>query len=105
MSNKTIAKFFVFVISIPFFCVHFFGCSTPSSNDRPTPALHYEPPKVIGTIKLPDITESSGVAASKCQKNVLWTHNDSSDDAFIFAINTSGDSLGTWKLPNAQNND
>jgi hypothetical protein len=35
----------------------------------------------------------------------LWTHNDSGDDAFIFAINNEGDSLGTWKVTNAGNID
>ncbi|MEP6786997.1 MAG: hypothetical protein ABJB40_01100 [Acidobacteriota bacterium] len=60
---------------------------------------------MTGSIKSKDITESSGLAASRCQSNVLWTHNDSGDDAFIFAINTSGDNLGTWKVANAQNID
>lgn len=49
--------------------------------------------------------ESSGVAVSRCQNNVLWTHNDSGDDAYIFAVNSAGDSLGTWRVPNAENND
>ena len=69
------------------------------------PASHFGPPVVIGTIKSTDITESSGIAASRCQNGVLWTHNDSGDDAFIFAINFKGDNLGTWKIPNAQNID
>ena len=47
------------------------------------------------------INESSGIAASRCQKNIFWVHNDSGDDAFIFAINAAGDDLGTWKIPGA----
>ena len=106
MSNKTIAKFSGFVISIAATCVFSAACAfVASSPDKAVSNPRYGPPKVLGNIKSADITESSGLAASRCQNNVLWTHNDSGDDAFIFAINASGDSLGTWKVPNAQNND
>lgn len=106
MSNKTIAKFCGFVIFLGVTSMFFEGCGFVSSN----PSLSnqdskYGPPKVIGTIKSPDITESSGLAASRCQSDVLWTHNDSGDDAFIFALNTAGDHLGTWKVTSAQNVD
>jgi hypothetical protein len=106
MSNKTIAKFYAFVISIGFITTFFSGCSDVSSkHDRDHPEFHYDPPKVNGRIKSPDIEESSGIAASRCQNNVLWTHNDSDDGPFIFALNDSGESLGTWKVTGAQNID
>lgn len=65
----------------------------------------YDSPKVVGELASKEITESSGLAASKCQPNVFWTHNDSGDDAFIFAIDGKGASLGTYKIPNAKNVD
>jgi hypothetical protein len=106
MPEKIIAKFLTFVILGIAAAALFSGCANISSNPREEPAIsNYFPPKVIGTIKSPDITESSGVAASRCQDNVLWTHNDSGDDAYIFAINTSGELLGIWQVPHAQNND
>ncbi|MFM9904469.1 MAG: hypothetical protein ACKVQJ_07865 [Pyrinomonadaceae bacterium] len=106
MSNKTIAKFSAFVIFPASICTLFFGCSFVGIDDRKTlPESHFFPPKVVGTIKSPDITESSGIAASRCQSGLLWTHNDSGDNAFIFAINLTGDNLGTWKIPNAANID
>ncbi len=106
MPKKTIAKFCAFVILTSACALFFSSCAgrSPKAQEN-LPASHYFPPKVVGTIKSKDITESSGVAVSRCQSNVLWTHNDSGDDAFIFAINTSGDSLGVWRVPNAQNND
>jgi len=106
MSRKIIAKFFLFVILATTVAVFFSACTGLSSNggDRPAES-HYLAPKIVGTIKSKDIEESSGVAASRCQANVLWTHNDSGDDAYIFAINTAGDNLGTWRVPNAENND
>ena len=106
MSNKTIAKFSAFVIFPVVAAAFFSACafvSTPDAGNQPN--SHFSPPTVIGTIKLSDITESSGIAASRCQNNVLWTHNDSGDDAFIFAIDLKGENLGTWKVPNAQNID
>lgn len=106
MSNKTIAKFCVFVISIGFITTFFSGCSDVSSNEEQNRSeSHYDSPKVNGKIKSPDIEESSGIAASRCQNNVLWTHNDSDDGPFIFALNDSGESLGTWKVTGAQNID
>ena len=106
MSNKTIAKFFAFVILLATICFIFPGCAFVPSNEREREANSpFDPPKVIGTIRSPDITESSGIAASRCQNDVLWTHNDSGDDAFIYALNMTGESLGTWKVPNAQNID
>ncbi len=106
MSNKTIAKFFAFVIFPAVATVFFSACAIVSSPDAGNePYSNFGLPTVIGTIKSPDITESSGIAASRCQNNVLWTHNDSGDDAFIFSIDLKGENLGTWKVPNAHNID
>jgi hypothetical protein len=65
----------------------------------------YSAPQVAGKIENSGIHESSGLAASACQSDVLWTHNDAGDDALIYAINTSGRHLGTWKVERAENID
>ncbi|MGB7202746.1 MAG: hypothetical protein WBD16_10805 [Pyrinomonadaceae bacterium] len=65
----------------------------------------YESPKVIGKIKSPAIDESSGLAASRCQQNILWTHNDSGDDAYIYALDLEGTNKGTWRIANIENVD
>jgi hypothetical protein len=70
-----------------------------------TGGTQFKPPRTTGRIASKDITESSGIAASKCQPGVYWTHNDSGDDAFIFAINERGDDLGTWRVLNSENID
>lgn len=107
MSNKTITKFSIFVIFGAFSCA---ACSSSSSRELGFPQIDhttssYYPPQIIGSIKSEEITESSGLAASPCQTNVLWTHNDSGDGAFIYAIDRSGTNLGTWKVKNAENID
>ncbi|HXG85622.1 MAG TPA: hypothetical protein VNI84_16480 [Pyrinomonadaceae bacterium] len=116
MSRKTITKNCLVVISLAVFCLNFAACSpVSSSGDRngsnntsktdKNASNAYEKPKVVGTISSGEITESSGIAASRCAENVFWTHNDSGDDAFLFAINVKGEKLGTWKVSNAKNND
>jgi hypothetical protein len=76
---------------------------TPPAFDRES--SQYAEPQTTGRIESGEIKESSGIAASRCRQNVLWTHNDSGDDAFIFAIDQTGKDLGTWKVENAKNLD
>ncbi|MEP7039017.1 MAG: hypothetical protein ABI891_11815 [Acidobacteriota bacterium] len=112
MLSKTIIKNRAFVISLTFFCVIFSGCSAVSSSDVKTDnepnekkIIAYAKPQIVGQISSKEITESSGIAASRCNQNVFWTHNDSGDDAFIFALNEKGEKLGTWKVSGAKNKD
>ncbi len=112
MLHKTITKNRALVISLTFFCLISTGCYSVSSNDikndnKPDTkqSAEYGKPQIVGEIKSDEITESSGIAASRCNKDVLWTHNDSGDDAFIFALNEKGEKLGTWKVTGAKNKD
>ncbi|MFI8232179.1 WD40 repeat domain-containing protein [Streptomyces sp. NPDC085900] len=41
------------------------------------------------TISDPRITESSGLAASRLHPGVYWTHNDSSDGPYIYAVDSA----------------
>ncbi len=106
MLKKMIAKISVFVIFASTAALSSGGCAFVSQRNEPAAAIsNYEAPKINGQIKSADITESSGIAASRCQSNIFWTHNDSGDDAFVFAINGTGDLLGTWKVAEAENID
>src|SRR5438105_1945139 len=58
-----------------------------------------------GTISFSELTEASGVVASRNNSNVLWTHNDKGDSARIFAIDTQGRKLGVYTLLGATNVD
>lgn len=58
-----------------------------------------------GSISIAGLTESSGIAASRNNDSVLWTHNDSGDSARIFAMDTQGRLLGIYTLPGAANVD
>ncbi len=51
------------------------------------------------TIKDPRITESSGLAASRVHPGIYWTHNDSDDGAFVYAVDSrSGETVATLTL-------
>ena len=49
----------------------------------------------------PVLNESSGVAVSRRNPGVLWTHNDSDNDPILFAVDVSGELLGTFALESA----
>ena len=78
--------------------------SEPARSDLPTP-IEYGPPKQIGTLTNKDIDESSGVAVSWRTPNVFWTHNDSGDDANLYAFKASGEHLKTLRLRNVEPRD
>lgn len=113
MSRKTITKFCRFVILISVFCS---ACSPLASsggdngggnnkNSNRAKSSEYGEPQTVGAIASGEINESSGIAASKCQPDVFWTHNDSGDDAFLYAATAAGAPLGTYKIAGAQNKD
>ena len=106
LSVKTIAKISGFVISILASALIFSSCGhVDSSTDKKDYGSGFEPPLVISHISDPEIDEASGLVVSKCQPNVFWTHNDSGDGPYIYAIGPTGEDLGTWKVPNAENID
>ncbi|HYJ90290.1 MAG TPA: hypothetical protein VEV84_03205 [Pyrinomonadaceae bacterium] len=103
---KTIAKNFWFVIWFAALASIYSACGfITSSADNKLYSSGFEPPRVLGHIDNPDITEASGLVVSKCQPNVFWTHNDSGDGPFIYALGPTGENLGTWRMTNAENID
>lgn len=113
MLNKNIAKNLFFVTAFCGFCLFLTNCGLVFSNGSRSSAnqneydfsANYEKPKVLGKIKSNEIDESSGIVASRCNRNVFWTHNDSGDKAFIFAIDQTGDKLATFQVKDAKNID
>ncbi len=110
MPKKTITKKVLIVI----FCtaVSFLAASCGhdpvSGGKAPTfdrERSRFAEPIETGRVESGEIKESSGITSSKCQPDVLWTHNDSGDGAFIYAIDGRGRDLGTWKVENAENVD
>ena len=78
--------------------------SAASAAVSPTEAP-FGSPTIIGTIKNSSITESSGLVASRSTPGAYWTHNDSGDGPFIYALNAGGASRGVFRVTGAQAHD
>ncbi len=61
--------------------------------------------EVTGTFHSRKIKESSGVAVSRRQPGVLWTHNDSGDQPVVYATNLQGHDLGAFRIRGADAKD
>jgi hypothetical protein len=53
----------------------------------------------------PDLTENSAAAASASQPSVIFTINDSGNEAILYAFDTTGMGRGAWRVINAVNKD
>lgn len=58
-----------------------------------------------GTIQNSSVVEASGIAASRKNTNVLWTHNDSGNPAQVFAMTPAGTNLAAYTLTGTSNRD
>jgi hypothetical protein len=67
-------------------------------------AALYGDAAVAFTFQDPRISESSGLASSSTP-GIVFTHNDSGDDARFFAVDESGRTVTTYTLPDVQARD
>jgi hypothetical protein len=61
--------------------------------------------EVTGEFQVAALDEISGVAVSRTQSGVLWTHNDSGDRARLYATNLEGAVLGVFRVRGAEARD
>lgn len=61
--------------------------------------------QVIARLEDAAIVESSGIAASRRNPDLFWTHNDSGDGPFIFAFDRQGKRRGVWRVEGAKARD
>jgi hypothetical protein len=60
--------------------------------------------ELVGTLP-PVLAETSGLAVSRAQPGVYWSHNDSGDAPNLYAIDRSGRLLATFRLEGAEARD
>ena len=58
------------------------------ATSRPSGTAEDAAPKGF-TIRDPRITESSGLAASRLHPGIYWTHNDSDDGPYLYAVDSA----------------
>jgi hypothetical protein len=54
-----------------------------------------------GNIQNANVTEASGIAVSRLNPNVLWTHDDSGSGAQVYPMTPAGVSLGNYTITGA----
>jgi len=67
------------------------------------PCPGFEAKRQVGTVNFSEAVELSGIAASRRNPGVLWTHNDNGDTQRVFAMDKTAAYLGTyWVSRNLQ---
>lgn len=72
-----------------------------AGSTRETGATAPKSSRILFTFKDPEIRESSGIATSVLHPNVVFTHNDSGDDARFFAVGPNGKTRAIFTLGGA----
>jgi hypothetical protein len=71
----------------------------PVNGDRYSSSVH------LADLENQSINESSGIAASRRNANLFWTHNDSGDGPFVYAFDRQGKNRGVWRVVGAEAQD
>jgi len=72
---------------------------TSATSTAPAGAVAaYRAPTTLGILSDPDISESSGLVASRRNPGLLWTHNDSGDGPFLYCLDATIKSCGVWRV-------
>lgn len=91
------------LIIIAFLCLCLFSAvlGTPPQQT----SVPYRAPTTLATLRDRAIHESSGLVASRTTPGAYWTHNDSGDGPFIYAIDTRGETRGIFRVAGAEARD
>jgi hypothetical protein len=76
-------------------------CATVLNCNLPAQTPKFGNRVDCGLIAYDQISEASGIAASRRNPGVLWTHNDSGDKNRLFALNMKGKHLGVYTIAGA----
>ncbi len=74
--------------------------NAPGPDHRTAP-IRYGVGRQVGVLANKAIDESSGVAASRREEQLYWTHNDSGNPAELFAFGPTGDDRGRFVIHGA----
>ncbi|MBR9975342.1 MAG: hypothetical protein KFF77_07155, partial [Bacteroidetes bacterium] len=77
----------------------------PDSTGQGDSVIVYAAPATLCTIADSRLTEISGITASRLRDGIFWMHNDSGDEARIFAVDTLGRTIAVCRLEGALNRD
>jgi hypothetical protein len=112
-------RFFLLGLAFPCLCLYLSACAFSSDSQikartKPEPLIPlsdlekgaiYGEPKPIATITDRQLTEISGLVPSRTLKGAWWVHNDSGDQARLYAVNLHGQLIAKFTVLAAQNID
>lgn len=75
------------------------------SQDQTFKQARYDAAVKAGHLANKSIKESSGLAASRLNRNILWTVNDGNNPAVVYAMGTDGADLGGVRILKTRNRD
>ncbi|NJL14472.1 MAG: hypothetical protein HC913_16665 [Microscillaceae bacterium] len=75
-----------------FLCLSLGACQNDDIPDGP----QFAGPQDRGLVANALITEASGLAVSRSNTSLLWTHNDSGDPARLFLLTNTGEDRGIY---------
>src|SRR5262245_1193009 len=109
LQRNKLTLFVISFISISLLSFSIAAIRAPNDATRIAPANHigvdssgYGAPVHLVNLENQDIKESSGIAASRRNANIFWTHNDSGDGPFIYAFDRQGKHRGVWRVAGAR---
>jgi hypothetical protein len=68
-------------------------------------SARYGDPQQIGTLTARELREVSGITPGRTVPGVWWVHNDSGDQARLYAISSDGKLLASFEVTGAKNED
>jgi hypothetical protein len=71
------------------------GCNRPAQGQL----------EIVGQIESAGIDEASGLAASRVDGNLYWTHNDSGGEPVLYALTRKGREVGRVRITGVRNED
>lgn len=69
-----------------------------SALARPAAEPSFSGPIIAGTLEAPPRNETSGIAASRRNADLLWVHDDSGGKDLLYAVGTNGALRGTLQI-------
>lgn len=113
--RQCLGKQEIVLVVISVLClVYFHFPALPASADAPrvrstngitASNFGYGSPVRLANLENQSVKESSGIAASRRNTEILWTHNDSGDGPFIYAFDRQGRHRGVWRVTGAEAED
>src|SRR6266545_5181724 len=109
LQRHKLTPFVISIISFSLLSLSLAAIQAPTDATKTVRANHigvdssgYGAPVHLVNLGNQSIEESSGIAASRRNAGIFWTHNDSGDGPFVYAFDRQGKHRGVWRVTGAK---